>query len=108
MDEYKLTQETVADRICKSRSNIANTLRLLTLYPDVIQMIEEGKLSSGHARCLVVIDDTTAQIKFAKQAASGKMSVRELEKAVKNYLNPPKKIVKTEQSLELKELINDM
>ena len=109
MDEYSLTQETVADRIGKSRSNVANTLRLLTLYPDVIKMIEEGKLTSGHARCLVVVDDVNTQIKFAKQAASGKMSVRELEKAVKNYLNPkPTTVVKQEQSLELKELINDM
>lgn len=110
MDEYNLTQETVSDRIGKSRSSVANTLRLLTLYPDVIRMIEDGRLSSGHARSLVVVDDTTQQIKLAKQAADGKMSVRELEKAVKNYLNPPKNVstkVK-EQSLELKELINEM
>ena len=110
MDEYNLTQETVSDRIGKSRSSVANTLRLLSLYPEVIQMIEDGRLSSGHARSLVVVDDTTQQIKLAKQAADGKMSVRELEKAVKNYLNPPKNAstkVK-EQSLELKELINEM
>lgn len=110
MDEYNLTQETVSDRIGKSRSSVANTLRLLSLYPDVIKMIEDGRLSSGHARSLVVVDDTTQQIKFAKQAADGKMSVRDLEKAVKNYLNPPKTPVTKvkEQSLELKELINDM
>lgn len=110
MDEYNLTQETVSDRIGKNRSSIANTLRLLSLYPDVIKMIEDGRLSSGHARCLVVVDDTTQQIKLAKQAADGKMSVRDLEKAVKNYINPPKnastKVV--EQSLELRELINEM
>ena len=110
MEEYNLTQEVVSDRIGKSRSSVANTLRLLTLYPEVIKLIEDGKLSSGHARSLVVIDDTTTQIKLAKQAASGKMSVRELEKAVRNYLNPPKPPVTKgeEQSLELKELINDM
>ena len=50
MDEYGLTQETVADRIGKSRSSVANTLRLLTLYPDVLKLVEEGKLSAGHAR----------------------------------------------------------
>ncbi len=110
MDEYNLTQEVVSDRIGKSRSSVANTLRLLTLYPDVIKMIEDGKLSSGHARSLVVVDDTTQQIKLAKQAADGKMSVRELEKAVKNYLNPqkPEKAKTAEQSIELKELINEM
>ncbi len=110
MDEYHLTQEVVSDRIGKSRSSVANTLRLLTLYPDVIKMIEDGKLSSGHAKSLVVVDDTTQQIKLAKQAADGKMSVRELEKAVKNYLNPQKGVSNKvkEQSLELKELINEM
>ena len=110
MEEYNLTQETVSDRIGKSRSSVANTLRLLSLYPEVIKMIEDGKLSSGHARSLVVVDDTTQQIKLAKQAADGKMSVRELEKAVKNYLNPPKTVSTkvAEQSLELKELINEM
>ena len=68
-----LTQETVSDRIGKSRSSVANTLRLLSLYPDVIKMIEDGRLSSGHARSLVVIDDTAQQLKLAKQAADGKM-----------------------------------
>lgn len=110
MEEYKLTQEVVAERIGKSRSNIANTLRLLSLYPEVIQMIENGQLTSGHARALVVVEDTTTQIKLAKQACDGKMSVRDLEKAVKNVLNPTKTKTNTvqEQSLELKELISDM
>lgn len=110
MEEYNLTQETVSERIGKSRSSIANTLRLLTLYPEVVDMIESGRLSSGHARALVVVEDTTQQIKLAKQACDGKMSVRDLEKAVKNLLNPtkPKSTTVQEQSLELKELILDM
>ena len=110
MDEYNLTQEVVSDRIGKSRSNIANTLRLLSLYPDVIKMVEDGKLSSGHARSLVVIDDVNEQLRLAKKAVDGKLSVRDLEKAVKAYLNPDreKKVKVNEQSLELKELIHDM
>ena len=109
MDEYGLTQETVSERIGKSRSNIANTLRLLSLYPDVIKMVEEGKLSSGHARCLVVIEDQNDQIKMAQVAVNKKWSVRDLEKAVKNYTHPTKKVVvKVEQSIELKDLINNM
>ena len=109
MDEYGLTQELVSERIGKSRSNIANTLRLLTLYPDVIKMVEEGKLTSGHARCLVVIEDKNQQIKLAQAAVSRNLNVRDLEKLVKNYTNPTKKVVvKEEQSLELKELINQM
>jgi len=110
MDEYKLTQETVAERIGKSRSNVANTLRLLSLAPDVLKLVESGKLSAGHARSLVVIDDVATQTKLALSAASGKLSVRDLEKAVKNYTNPTKTSVPkpVEQSMELKELINDM
>lgn len=110
MDEYNLTQEVVSDRIGKSRSNVANTLRLLSLYPDVIKMVEDGKLSSGHARSLVVVDDINEQLRLAKKTVDGKLSVRDLEKAVKAYLNPDrdKKVKSTEQSLELKELINDM
>ena len=109
MDEYGLTQEAVSERIGKSRSNIANTLRLLTLYPDVIKLVEDGKLTSGHARCLVVIEDKNQQIKLAQTAVSKNLNVRDLEKMVKNYTNPTKKvIIREEQSLELKELINQM
>ena len=109
MEEYGLTQETVSERIGKSRSNVANTLRLLTLSPEVLNLIESGKLSAGHARCLVVIDDHNEQIRLANHVVSKNISVRDLEKAVKNITNPTKKIViKEEQSLELKELINNM
>ena len=73
------------------------------------QMIEKNRLSAGHARALVVVEDGNAQIRLAKQACDGKMSVRELEKAVKIVLNPGKtKPVVKEQSIELKELITDM
>ncbi len=109
MDEYNLTQEVVADRIGKSRSSIANTLRLLTLYPDVLKMVEDGKLSAGHARCLVVVEDKNQQLKLAQLTVSKNLSVRDLEKAVKNLNSPQKKhIIMPEQSLELKELIVQM
>lgn len=110
MDEYNFTQETVAERIGISRPNIANTLRLLALSPDVIKLVEQNKLTSGHARCLVVITDPKAQLKFAMAACDGKITVRELEKLVKQYLNPKasKNNTPPEQSIELKELINEM
>ncbi len=110
MEEYNFTQETVADRIGKSRPAITNTLRLLTLSPEVISLIEKNKLTAGHARCLVVVQDRDMQVKLAYAAQDNKMSVRDLEKAVKDYLNPkankPKKV--QEQSIELKELIINM
>ena len=109
MDEYNFTQEIVADRIGKSRPNVTNLLRLLSLYPDVLKLVENGRLSAGHARCLVVVSDYTAQLKFANMACDNKMSVRDLEKSVKNYLNPKKlSNQKSEQSVELKELVNEM
>ncbi len=110
MEEYNFTQETVADRIGISRPNIANTLRLLSLSPEVVKLVEQNKLTAGHARCLVVINDAKAQLKFAMAACDGKITVRELEKLVKQYLNPKASTKNTppEQSLELKELINEM
>ena len=108
MDEYNYTQEEVADRIGKSRPAIANTLRLLALSQPVIELIEKGKLSAGHARCLVVVEDPEAQYALAKSGVDNKVTVRDFEKMVKNFLSPkpPKKPV--EQSLELKDLISRM
>ncbi len=110
MDEYKMTQEAVSERIGVSRPNIANTLRLLSLCPEVLNLVENGKLSAGHARCLVPIQDYNSQIKLAMAASDNKMTVRDLEKAVKNLLKPrdAAKIQQVEQSLELKELVNEM
>lgn len=108
MDEYDLTQEAVADRIGKSRPAIANTLRLLNLPMDVIELIERNKLSAGHARCLVSLDSPIEQTKVAQAAVNKKLSVREMEKLVKNLLNPVKERPKAEQSLELRAMIEEM
>lgn len=109
MEEYKLTQEAVSERIGKSRSNIANTLRLLTLYPEVLDMVEQGSLSAGHARALVVVDNHLSQLKLANQAIKEKWNVRDLERAVKRVQHPESKTrPKSEQSLELKDLLVSM
>ncbi len=110
MLEYNMTQDELADRIGKSRSAIANTLRLLSLSAEVIKLVENGKLSAGHARTLVVLSDKNMQYALALKASEDKMSVRDLEKAVKDALNPPvkKRKLEREQSLELKELVSDM
>lgn len=108
MDEYDLTQEAVADRIGKSRPAIANTLRLLNLPMDVIELIEKNKLSAGHARCLVALSSPIEQTKVAQAAVAKKLSVREMEKLVKNLLNPVKERPKAEQSLELRGMIEEM
>lgn len=108
MEDYKYTQEEVADRIGKSRPAIANTLRLLSLSQPVIDLVASGRLSPGHARCLVVVEDPDAQLDLARSGMDNKVSVREFEKMVKNYLSPKPEKKKVEQSLELKDLISRM
>ncbi len=108
MEDYNFTQDGVSERIGKSRSAVANMLRLLNLTKEVKDMVISGKLSAGHARCLVVLTDREQQISVANKACNGKMSVRALEKLVKNLLEPKATQSIERQSVELKELINDM
>ena len=111
MNDYGLTQEELADRIGKSRPVIANTLRLLSLSPEVVKMVENGTLSAGHARTIVSVPSID-QKAMAESAVKEGISVRELEKRVKDYFLPPeekaKRKEKKELSAELKELIFDM
>lgn len=108
MNEFNMTQEMAADRIGKSRSAVANTLRLLTLSDDVIALIENGRLSAGHARTLVVVPQQS-QYKLALKACDNQMTVREMEKMVREFLNPKKVQQKpVEESKELKDLVGNM
>lgn len=106
MTDYGFTQEEIADRIGKSRPLVANTLRLLTLSPEVISLIEIGQLSAGHGKCLVVVTDEEKQLNLAKFAIERKLSVRDFEKLVKDSQNEkiPEAKKKIVQSIELKEL----
>lgn len=109
IDEFGWTQEVVAERLGKSRPAISNTLRLLQLAPEVIQMIEEGKLSAGHAKSLVVVADREAQIKLAKQVSEKKLTVRDLENAVKTSKSKSKGTTPSSKiSNEFHQLIMDM
>lgn len=111
MDDYGLTQEELADRIGKSRPAIANTLRLLSLAPEVIKLVAKGSLSAGHARTIVSVPHLD-QVKMAEAVVKDGLSVRDTEKMVKDYFITPeekaKKKAKMELSAELKELIVDM
>ncbi len=109
MEDYHLSQEELADRIGKSRSAIANTLRLLNLQKDVLEMVKTGELSAGHARAIVSVPSLD-QKKMAQSIVKGGLSVRAAEKLVKDYFLPPeeKKKAKMPLSAELKELIGDM
>ncbi|MBQ4049482.1 MAG: ParB/RepB/Spo0J family partition protein [Clostridia bacterium] len=107
MDEYKYTQEQVAERIGKSRSAVTNTLGLLTLDGQVAELIASGRLSAGHAKVLIPVE-RSHQYQLAMKAADGKMSVRKFEECVKSFKNPEKVEKKPEQSLELRDLIKRM
>lgn len=110
MEEYSLTQEQVADRVGKSRPAITNLIRLLNLSLETIALVEDGSLSAGHARTLLPIINKSDQYKIALLAKNNKISVRDLEKIVKEYLNPSaKRSTKVvDQSIELKEFANQM
>ena len=113
MVDYKLTQDELAERIGKSRPAIANTLRLLSLTPEVMQMVAEGRLSAGHARTLVPLaaEDQTS---FAQDAIKSGMSVRALEKKVRAYnlspelLEEKRKKKRAFTSIELRNLVDRM
>ena len=82
MDSYQLTQEEAAERVGKSRSAVANSLRLLGLCPEVRAMLQSGKLSGGHARTLLPLKDEM-QLQAAKAVAAQGLSVRQTEALVK-------------------------
>ena len=111
--EFSFKQEDVASLVGKSRPAVANTLRLLTLEPEVIGLIESGQLSAGHARTLVKVPKDK-QYAFAMEGMKRNYSVREMERAVKTYLTPPEVLNKerkeaaANKSAELKELVERM
>ena len=111
--DYGFTQDDIAALIGKSRPAVANTLRLLTLTPEVIGLIESGKLSAGHARTLVRVPKEQ-QYALAEEAIKRDYSVREMERAVKAYLTPPevlqqeKEAKASAKSAELKAFVERM
>ena len=84
IDDYGMTQKELADSIGISRSNIANSIRILNLDPRVIELAENGKLSEGHCRNLVMIEDPEKQYKAALNIISRGESVRDIERRIKN------------------------
>jgi ParB family chromosome partitioning protein len=84
MNQFKLTQEELSLKVGKSRSHIANFLRLLALPDEIKDNVSRGTLSMGHARALAGIKDDSVKRQLAKQAVTAEWSVRELEEAVQN------------------------
>lgn len=90
LNEFNLKQDEVAERVAKSRTAVTNSMRLLKLSDEVQQMVINEMLSTGHARALLSIEDPEQQYTIAQRIFDEKMSVRDVEKLVKNLNKPPK------------------
>ena len=88
MDTYSFTQEQAAEKVGKSRPAVANALRLLALPQEVLDMLKQGLISSGHARTLLPLSDEKLIIKLAEEISQKELSVRETERIVKTLLKP--------------------
>ncbi len=84
LTEFNLKQDEVAERVSKSRTAVTNSMRLLKLSDDVQQMVIDEMISTGHARALLAIEDPEQQYILAQKVFDEKLSVRDIEKLVKN------------------------
>lgn len=89
IDEYGLTQEDTAKSVGKSRPTVANALRLLSLCPEVLEMLRSGTLTAGHARAVLSLKDAKKQMEAAKKIAALNLSVRQAETLCKNLQKEP-------------------
>lgn len=101
LTEFNLKQDEVAERVSKSRTAVTNSMRLLKLCDDVQQMVIDEMLSTGHARALLSIEDPKQQYTIAQKIFDEKLSVRDVEKLVKNLNKPAKPKKMTEKNLEV-------
>lgn len=101
MEEYGLTQDEAAQRVGKSRPAVANALRLLSLAPEVLQFVEQGLLSAGHARALVTVKPEELQIDAARQVMKNGLSVRRTEELAKRLMRAPKPEVEDDGAIRV-------
>lgn len=90
LEEFNLKQDEVAERVSKSRVAVTNSIRLLKLNDKVQQMVIDDMISTGHARALLAVEDEEEQYALAQKIFDEKLSVREIEKLVKNLHKPAK------------------
>ena len=90
LTEFNLKQDEVAERVSKSRTAVTNSMRLLKLCDEVQQMIIDDMISTGHARALITIEDPEQQYTIAQRVFDEKLSVRDVEKLVKDFNKPQK------------------
>ena len=106
MDTHHMTQDQVSKVLGKSRSAVANSLRILNLPKEVQDLLEQKRISVGHAKCLVAVSDKNMCITLATKCANGEMTVRDLENTISgkpNSMSFNEKTSTKKQSLELKQ-----
>lgn len=103
LTEFNLKQDEVAERVSKSRTAVTNSMRLLKLNEEVQRMVVEDMISTGHARALLAIENPEEQYVLAQKVFDEKLSVRDIEKLVKNYKKPEKikKVKEVDKGLEI-------
>src|SRR5438270_10648426 len=95
MDEFQLTQESVAERTGKDRATVANAIRLLKLEPTIQEWIEEAKLTAGHGRALLAVIDPQLRMRYAHRASRGGLTVRQIERLAARRIRASSPIVQT-------------
>ncbi len=101
MVDYKLTQEAVANKLSKSRSSVANALRLLNLPKEILTALEGGEISVGHAKVLLSVSNKDIQLKLCRAVTENNLSVRDLENEIKKLTKAPKKEKKLDLNIKL-------
>ena len=94
IEKFELTQEQVADKVGKSRSSITNSLRLLELPEEVLELLENGAISAGHAKVLLSLRNKEDMVMLANRIVAKGLSVRETESTVRRILNAKTKVVR--------------
>lgn len=108
MEEFSLKQEEIAGKVAKSRVFITNSLRLLKLDERVQRMLEDKLISAGHARAILGLSDEEAQYEIAQKAFHSNLSVRDVEKLVRNYGKSVAPVKAVEESEAIKAIYEDL
>ena len=113
IDECKLTQEKMSERVGKKRSTITNYLRLLKLPAEILSALKKEDISMGHARALINVNNTETQLNIFRDAVSNKFTVREIEQIVKdfgntNYTKTSRNRTKSIPTFEHQKISNDL
>ncbi len=108
MDEFELTQESVAERTGKDRTTVANSIRLLKLEPKIQDWIEEGKLSAGHGRALLAVLDLQLRMRYAQRASRGGLTVRQIERLASRHARGRKDKAEPHVDPNIREAIEEL